>query len=152
MRNRWYPIKRARYAVGSELLAIKAGKINVSLDSEFNAGAYQAQVQKEMAKDRKAAIAAAKKAAVQQRKKVTAANKTVTKVDVVELDVRIDFGNYAMGSMLMKNSHNDLWTSWKCFFLLPSNSSVPRSHPPNPHKHKAKTYPKKSQKSSMPQP
>lgn len=37
MRNVWFPSKIARYAVGEELKAIKAGKIEVQRDVEFGA-------------------------------------------------------------------------------------------------------------------
>lgn len=67
MRNRWFPTRIARYAVGQELRDIKDGKIKVELDTEFVTGRFKQQVAQEKREQAKAAVAAAKEAARQER-------------------------------------------------------------------------------------
>jgi hypothetical protein len=96
MRNRWYPIGVARYAIGDELKDINAGKINVERDSEFEAGRYKAQLAAERKRQTKEAIEVAKKAARAQKLATAAAKKAVT---VQQLSV------CAMLQLEIKNNH-----------------------------------------------
>jgi hypothetical protein len=75
MRNRWFPIRQARYAATEELKDINAGKINVDRDSEFIASKYAGQLAAERRRVRNVAIETAKKAEKAKKKAAAAASK-----------------------------------------------------------------------------
>jgi hypothetical protein len=96
MRNLWFPSKIARYAVGEELKAIKAGKIEVQRDVEFGAKKSEEELELERELNTPAEVIEEEEEPTRQK---------VTHLDVCSNDPR----DYI--TILIERSHNEQWIS-----------------------------------------